>query len=114
MSTLTKLGNLPTNETKRQTSLFQKYWAFCDTQQKNAMIWYIIPLFSLSSALMPMTFLALYMSSGIQTWHLAFSGTLLFVNIIPNISHASTRVTISIFLVTILLHVLMVALPLIA
>lgn len=89
----------------KQIDWLSRYWAYCDRQMKQRTLWYLLPLMSLSAAVMPIgIFLMSYF-----TWYLSFvaiSILLFFANIVVNIAGQHTRTTITIYLITLLVHVL--------
>ena len=91
-------------------SIKDKYLAYCDAQMKQRVVWYLIPLISLSTVVMPIGIFAMsYFSAYI--FFVGLSVLLFFANIIVNIAEQHTRITISVYILTILFHFI---LPLIA
>ncbi len=92
--------------------LKRKYLDFCDSQMNERTLWYLIPLISLSAAIMPAgIFLMSYFD-----WYIGFVGfsiILFFANIIISIAEQHTRVTITFYLITVLIHILAPVLSLI-
>lgn len=91
------------NSFSKNKSIKERYFEYCDSQAK--IVWFLIPLMSLSAAIMPAGFVLMWSFD----WYLAyvfFSVILFFGNIILNIAERNTRETISFYLFTIAFHVL--------
>ena len=94
-----------TNTPIKRPTFLQQYLDFCDSQTTSNVLWFLLPLITLPAAIMPITILMLYTSS----WLLPFIGIsmlLFFTNILATIGGYSTRVTISIFALTIFINLL--------
>lgn len=92
-----------TKKEKTSISLKEKYLNFCDEQLKNRMLWYLVPLISLTTTIMPISIIAMSYFEG----YLAFIGLSMFLffgNIIFNIAQLHTRYTISIYLLSVIIH----------
>lgn len=91
-----------------KAGLLSRYLAYCDEQMKQPTLWYLIPLISLCGAVMPIgIFLMSYVSIGNAfLLFVAFSMLTFFANVIVNISEQHTRVTITTYWVTVILHIL--------
>mgnify|MGYP001262182905 CR=1 FL=1 len=86
-----------------KTSLLERYLEFCEREEKQRTLWFIIPLMVLSAAVMPISiFLMSYFDFFIA--FIAVSILLFFTNIILSIAEQPTKVTISFFLFTVLFH----------
>ncbi len=104
--------NITYTKKKSQISLVQKYLDFCDKQMKDRTLWYLIPLVSLPTMIMPMGIL-LMSYSFLFVPFAGLSILLLFANIILNIGAQHTRITITFYLITILIHIIVPLLSLI-
>ena len=97
-------GSIGRTKSKR-INWTSRYLAYCDRQMQQRTLWYLLPLMSLSAAVMPIgIFLMSYFS-----WYLPFvaiSILLFFANIVVNIADQHTRTTITVYLFTLLVHVL--------
>ena len=88
-----------------KTGILSRYYDFCDKEEKQRTLWFIIPLMSLASAIMPVTiFLMSYFDFFL--FFVAISILLFFTNIILSIAGQPTRVTITFYLFTVLFHFL--------
>lgn len=96
------MGNVHAPSNGRN-SLLERYLAFCEQEEKQRALWFIIPLMVLSAAVMPISiFLMSYFDFYIA--FIAVSILLFFTNIILSIAEQPTRVTISFFLFTVVFH----------
>ncbi len=96
-----------------KVSIVDRYLAFCDRQMKQRTLWYLIPLMALPAAVMPISIFAMSYFGG----YLPFVGVsmlLFFSNILVNIAGQNTRWTITLFLLTILFHLIIPVFSLIA
>ena len=92
-------------EKTQSSNLLDRYFKYCDQQMKQRTFWYLLPLMSLSAAVMP---IGIFLMSYFE-WYLLFVAVSMlsfFANVVVNIADQHTRVTISVYLVTVLLHVL--------
>lgn len=87
---------------KSNTTLLEKYTQFCDKQP--AALWFILPIFIQPCVIFTIGFLIQYLNNQPEIWYFTICGICLYANILPNFANASTRVTITIFLVSLLLH----------
>lgn len=88
------------HETKDRNSLLDRYLAFCEREEKERALWFIVPLMVLPAAVMP---ISIFLMSYFDMF-LAFVGVsilLFFTNIILGIAGQPARVTISFFLFTV-------------
>lgn len=97
--------NIPRLRKKEQIGWKQKYLNFCDQQMKQRTLWYLIPLMSLSAAIMPISIFLMSYFEGYIVF-VAISILLFFGNIILSIADQPTRVTITFYLLTLLVHFL--------
>lgn len=88
------------------TSWKDKYLAYCDSQMKDPLVWYLIPLIIFSAVVIPIITLVLYLLGLPYIWVMSFSVLLFYANIIVNIGGYNTRITITTFLVTTLIMIL--------
>ncbi|MEL7221217.1 MAG: hypothetical protein AAGJ93_07860 [Bacteroidota bacterium] len=98
----------PSKVRTAKPGLLSRYLAYCDKQMKQRTLWYLIPLISLCGAVMPIgIFLISYISVGNAfLLFAAFSMLTFFANVIVNISEQHTRVTITTYWATVVLHIL--------
>jgi hypothetical protein len=97
---------------RNENTLLKKYLTFTESQMEHRTLWFLIPLILLPTAIMPVSIILMYGSS----WYLAFVGLsiiLFFSNVVINIAQLPTKVTISVFLFTVLIHILLPSLALI-
>ncbi len=90
---------------EKKKGMVQRYWEFCDRQMRMSTVWFLIPLMSLSAAIMPMSILLMSYFS----WYILFVGIsilMFFGNIILNIAGYGTRKTITFYLLTVLFNFL--------
>lgn len=88
-------------------SLMQRYYDFCDAQMKNKTMWYIVPLITLSAVVMPLSIIL----ASYYNWPTIIVGgsmLLFFSNIIASVAAMHTRVVITLYFLTVFLHILMV------
>lgn len=97
-------------EVRRKKSLLERYDFFCRQQEKQTVLWYLIPLMSLPAAVMPISIFAMSYFSGFIAF-IGISILLFFTNIILTIAEQSSKTKITFYLVTVFFHV---AVPLIA
>ena len=74
-------NTVTTKEKKHKAGIVARYETFCKTQEKQGMLWYLIPLMSLPAAIMPISIIAMSYFSG----YLAFIGIsilLFFTNVV--------------------------------
>jgi len=97
-------------EKKHKTGIASRYEVFCKGQEKQGMIWYLIPLITLPTVIMPISIIAMSFFSG----YIAFIGIsilLFFANIVLSIAEQPTKTKITLYLITVLFHI---AVPLIS
>ena len=88
------------------TSLWTKYLNFADNQKPNHLGWFLVSIILHATILVPLTFVLVYSLGGYVIPCLAVSMIIFFVNIVANMSSASTRVTIFVFGLSLLIHAL--------
>ncbi len=97
--------NKPQIKLSEKNNLLQSYLEFCDAQMKARTLWYLIPLVSIATIMMPIDFY-LMANSNLFAEFAGLSGILLYVNLVINIIKLHTRITITVFLITVLIHIL--------
>lgn len=90
---------------RKHLTIIEKYWLFCDKQA--AALWFILPVFILPCVIFTIGFFIQYLNNQPEIWYFTICGISLYSNILPNFANASTRLTISIFIFTILLHLIL-------
>lgn len=111
-----KVNSIPSREITSKTKAFnfssnmkpsirQRYLDFCDAQMKQRTVWFLIPLMSLSAAIMPAGFVLMW-NFDWYTVYVAISVLTFFGNIILNIAEQNTRTTISFYFITVLFHII--------
>lgn len=105
MATLT-LTTAPT------VSLWTKYLNFADSQKPNHLGWFLVSIIIHSTILVPLTFILVYSLGGYVLPCLAVSMVMFFANIVANMSSASTRFTIFIFGLSLLIHAIILLITL--
>jgi len=93
-----------TATTAPSVSLWSKYLTFADGQKENHLGWFLVSIILHATALVPLTFVIVYSLGGYVLPCLAVSMTIFFANIVANMSGASTRVTIFVFGLSLLIH----------
>ena len=86
-------------------SLVNRYFQFADGQQKNHLGWFLVSILLHATLLVPLTFVAVYYLGGYVVPCLAVSMSIFFANIVSNMSGMTTRTTIFIFGLSLLIHV---------
>lgn len=87
-------------------SLWTKYIKFADMQKSQHIIWWLVSLL-LHCLLVPFIFLLSVALNGPTTLVLGASMVLFFINVVANMSGASTRLTILAFFGSLVLHIVM-------
>lgn len=88
-------------------SLRQRYLDFCDQEEKERTLWFILPLMTLPAVIMPITIFMMSAFSAVYVYFVGASMLLFFANLIMSIAGKPTRVLISFFIFTLLFHFLM-------
>lgn len=86
----------------------QRYLQFCDRQSAQGIVWFLLPLTTLTCIFMPVSISLVYFFTGPEGFYLPFvtvSMLTFFVNILLNVAGMGTRATISAYLLSILLHI---------
>lgn len=92
-------------EAKRGKTLPEQYDSFCRRQEKQAVLWYLIPLMSLPAAVMPASIIAMSYLPGFIPF-IGVSILLFFGNIILNIAGLKRKTIITFYFATALIHIL--------
>lgn len=93
-----------TLNTAPSISLWSKYLNFADSQKPNHLGWFLVSIVLHATILVPLTFVLVYSLDGYVIPCLAVSMLIFFANIVANMSSASTRVTIGVFYLSLLIH----------
>ena len=97
-----KLNNAKVVNYERK-SMIEKYLDYCDTQMESRVLWYLIPLISLSGGVMPASIFFMLESEWF-TFFVPISMLLFFGNIILTIAGQHTRITITGFIITVIFN----------
>ncbi|MGB4399798.1 MAG: hypothetical protein WBJ10_10525 [Daejeonella sp.] len=89
--------------------LWAKYVAFVDDEKPRAVAWWLGSLMLHGCILVPLTFLLVYSLNGPTGTFLSISMGLFFINVIANMGSASFRFTFNSLMVSVIIHLLMVA-----
>jgi hypothetical protein len=92
-------------EARRKKTLLEQYDIFCRRQEKQAVLWYMIPLMSLPAAVMPISIFAMSYLPGFIPF-IGVSILLFFGNIILNIADVKRKTIITFYFATVLIHIL--------
>lgn len=92
-------------------SIWQKYIAYCDSQENHRFFWFALALFIVPCVFMPLSLYIIFQYSW-YTYLIMPYTALLFANILTNVVQLPTRISISVFFVTILFNVLVPAIAL--
>lgn len=93
-----------TYTTAPTVSLYTKYLNFADGQKQNHLGWFLVSIILHATILVPLTFVTVYSLGGYVLPCLAVSMVIFFANIVANMSGASTRFTIFIFALSLMVH----------
>ncbi|MCD0489239.1 hypothetical protein LPB86_13445 [Pedobacter sp. MC2016-14] len=111
MATLT-ITTATNSVTATPESLWTKYLNFADAQKPNHLVWFLFSIVLHAGALVPLTFIIVYVLGGAVLPSLAVSMLIFFANIVANMSSASTRVTIFLFGFSLMAHATIILLAL--
>ena len=89
--------------------LLSKYNAFVDLEKPRAIAWWLGSLMLHGCILVPLTFLLVYSLNGPTVSFLTISMSLFFINFIANMGNASFSFTFNSLVLSIAIHLLMVA-----
>jgi len=96
----------PIVKSKTNKTIIEKYFNFCDSKMDNPLVWYLIPLMTLPAVFTPIAVVILYYLNLPYIWFMSASVLIFYTNIIVNIYGLNTRVTISTYLVSVAIHIL--------
>ena len=94
------------NLTLNNDTLWARYTKYADLQKSQHIIWWLVSLL-LHCLLVPFIFLLSVALNGPTTLVLGVSMVLFFINVVANMSGASTRLTILAFFGSLALHIIM-------
>jgi len=102
---LNKVNKRSITPTKSKPTLLERYYAFCDAEMKNRMVWFLLPLMSLSAAAMPISITIMYYYAAYPVYlaFVAFTILAFYANILATIAEKNTRVTITLYFITLAL-----------
>lgn len=89
-------------------NIWERYLTFCDAQKNNRFLWFALALFIIPCFLMPLSFYIIFQYSWYVYLIMPYTA-LLFANILGNILEFPSRITISIFFITILFNIVVPA-----
>lgn len=93
-----------TKEKRSKTGMLTRYDAFCKGQEKQRMVWYLIPLMSLPAVVMPISIMAMSYFTGFLPF-IALSILLFYTNIVLTVAERPVKTRITFYLLTVLLHI---------
>lgn len=88
---------------KRNQGFLARYNEFCRRQESQGILWYLIPLMSLSAVVMPVSIMAMSWLPGYIPF-IAVSILLFFTNVVLTIAEQSKKVVITFYLFTVAFH----------
>ena len=94
--------------TKNKTNAWNKFINFADSQSKNRIAWFLISLLFQGVLFLPIPAALMYFYNA-PVYVLIITLTLFFANIIAGMGGSNTRVLIGVFGLSILAHLLMMA-----
>lgn len=98
------MATLTLTDHRVSSSLWTKYLNFADSQKPNHLGWFLVSIILHATILVPLTFVMVYSLDGHVIPCLAASMLIFFANIVANMSSASTRITIGVFGLSLLIH----------
>lgn len=86
---------------------WQQYLAFCDRQARQPMLWFLLPLTTITCIFMPVSISLVYFLAPADFYLLFVVLTMLsfFANILFHVAGAGTRVTITAYLLTMAINI---------
>lgn len=96
----------PIVDNKTDKTIIERYFSFCDSKMDNPLVWYLIPLITLPAIFTPIAVVILYLLNLPYIWFMSASVLIFYANIIANIYGLNTRYTISIYLASVIMHIL--------
>jgi len=111
MATLTTTTNWTkqAEEKKVESNLWVKWINFADSQSKNQTLWFLLSLVGQGVFFLPIPALLIYYFNA-PVIVLAITLFLFFANIIAGMGGSGIRITLTLFAVSVLIHLLMIAL----
>lgn len=88
--------------------LWAKYISFVDSQEPNALAWWLGSLLLQGCILVPLTFLLVYSLGGPVSPFLFISMVCFFINVIANMGGAAFRHTFNSLVLSIIIHLAMI------
>ncbi|MEJ6982168.1 hypothetical protein WG906_16985 [Pedobacter sp. P351] len=108
MTTLkTSAATFKNNQSINLSTFWTKYIAYADHQKTQHLLWWLISLL-IHCLLVPLSFLMSNLLNGPTSMILGISMILFFINVVGNMSGASTRFTILSFFVSLAVHIIMI------
>ena len=98
-----------TVEHARDNGIIAKYHSFVDFEKPRAVVWWLGSLMLHGCILVPLTFLLVYSLKGPTLPFLFISLALFFINVIANMGSSSFRFTFNSLVLSIAIHIVMVA-----
>lgn len=98
-----------TRSNDKGLSLIQKYQAFVDSQKVHSVAWWLGSLLLQGCLLVPLTFLLVYSLNGPTAPFLFVSMMCFFINVVFNMGGAGFRLTFNSFILSIVIHALMIS-----
>lgn len=92
---------------KGNMSLYDQFMKYCEDQSNRITLWFLLPLMTLAGGIMPViiTVLILFDLPGFLIY-VGLSVPLFFINIVAHIAEAPTKLTIPLYLATIVVNIL--------
>ncbi len=90
---------------KHKAGIVARYQTFCAKQEKQGVLWYLIPLMTLPTIVMPASIMAMSYFSGYMAF-IGISTLLFFANITLTIAEQPVKTKVTFYLLTVLFHVL--------
>jgi hypothetical protein len=107
--TIPQNNTATTKKVTANKSIIDRYLAFCDTQMKYRMVWFLLPALILPCLFMPLAmYTMLYLGSigaGFSVY-LFGSMSLLIAGLVANVGNLTTRVTISLFFAAVIWNII--------
>lgn len=97
-------NRVKTEDKRSERGIAARYATFCKAQEKQGMLWYLIPLMSMPAAIMPISIMAMSYFPGYIVF-IAISMLIFFTNIALTIAEQPIKTKVSFFLITVLFHV---------
>jgi hypothetical protein len=94
--------------TQKQVSAWEKFMAFADSQTKHRTIWFLVSLMVQGVLLLPVPAVLMYYYNA-PIMVLVVTMTLFFASVISGMGGSSIRIMISLFALSVLVHLFMLA-----